>query len=503
MEAKKPEWPDVGYLRHFHAVSTIRLDEIEVPKNRIREDVGDLKELCTSLKEIGQLVPIVVRERRIQREGVQGSDLECYELVAGYRRLKAFQKLRWERIGRVRVTDLSPADLFQVELDENLKRENLSPAEKAQAIAKLHTMRQAELGTAVPTKGGTKPQSKLIVEREKGTDPIFHDPALVPATRESEKGWALADTAEAVGISASAAGRAMTIAKALKVYPDLKTAKTETEILRRLKRLRLDEAQKQYAAITGKADREGDVSPADRIEIIHGDSTVIVPTLRDNQYAIGILDPPYGVGIEDTHKSPEAWDGIYMDDQESAHLVTKMVINSMMPKLQENAMVFVFGALQFMEIIHSIMEEAGLDIDPVPMIYHRTVGQGPVKQARKYFARSYEAIFYGHKGLKPIIKQGNNVLPHAQVKTHQKVHPTQKPVRLIMDLLSRVALPHDWVLDPFAGSGVTGSACMALKLNATLIERDARYVGVSRYLIHGEKPDDKEIEGEVEGPVEG
>ena len=490
MEKEPNQKGIVSYLKHFREPQTIRLDEIAVSSDRIREDVGDLKDLCQSLEEVGQLVPIVVRERRYQQEGVLGTTLEGYDLIAGLRRIKAFKKLGWERIARVEVRNLSAADLFQVELDENLRRKNLSPAEKSQAIAKLHTMRQAELGAAVPTKAGTKSALDVVVALPAEAEEfVAHDPALVPATRPSERGWSLKDTADAVGISRAAASRALTIAKAIQIYPELKDCKTESEILRRLKRLRLDEAKAQHAALTGRADRIDEVKSETKIEIIQGDSTIIVPTLPDEQYAIALLDPPYGVDIEATHKSPEAWDEIYMDDQESAHLVTKMVIERMMPKLEENAMVFVFGALQFMSDITKIMREAGLDVDRVPMIYYRTFGQGPVKQARKWFARSYEAVFYGHKGLKPIIRQGNNVLPHDQVKTHQKLHPTQKPVKLIMDLLSRVALPDDWVLDPFAGSGVTGRACMALKLKATLIEIDAKYVGVSRYLIHGEKPD--------------
>lgn len=53
-------------------------------------------------------------------------------------------------------------------------------------------------------------------------------------------------------------------------------------------------------------------------------------------------------------------------------------------------------------------------------------------------------------------------------------HPTVKPVSL-MRWLVRLVTPGGRVLDPFAGSGTTGLACIAEGLDAILIEREAEY----------------------------
>lgn len=55
-----------------------------------------------------------------------------------------------------------------------------------------------------------------------------------------------------------------------------------------------------------------------------------------------------------------------------------------------------------------------------------------------------------------------------------KIHPTEKPVELLEYFVSLLSNPGDSVLDTFAGSGSTGTACYNLGRSCTLIERDAK-----------------------------
>lgn len=64
-------------------------------------------------------------------------------------------------------------------------------------------------------------------------------------------------------------------------------------------------------------------------------------------------------------------------------------------------------------------------------------------------------------------------------------HPTVKPVDLMAYLIKLVTPPGGLVLDPFAGSGTTGMACMREGFRAILIEREAEYVeDIKRRLAH-------------------
>jgi DNA modification methylase len=59
-----------------------------------------------------------------------------------------------------------------------------------------------------------------------------------------------------------------------------------------------------------------------------------------------------------------------------------------------------------------------------------------------------------------------------------RVHPTQKPVSLFVDIMDQWGKPRDLVLDPFGGSGSTLMACEYTGRKARLIELDPRYVDV-------------------------
>ncbi|WP_169979764.1 DNA-methyltransferase [Tautonia rosea] len=62
-----------------------------------------------------------------------------------------------------------------------------------------------------------------------------------------------------------------------------------------------------------------------------------------------------------------------------------------------------------------------------------------------------------------------------QCNIEQGEHPTQKPLRLISDWVKQFSDPGETVLDPFAGSGTTGVACIRLGRRFIGIERDPRW----------------------------
>lgn len=74
-------------------------------------------------------------------------------------------------------------------------------------------------------------------------------------------------------------------------------------------------------------------------------------------------------------------------------------------------------------------------------------------------------------------------------------HPTVKPVDLMAYLCRLVTPPGGTVLDPFAGSGTTGMACMREGFNAILIEREAEYVADIRRRVAHVKGEDAPLFG--------
>ena len=88
-------------------------------------DHDSLKGLAKSIKEKGVLQPLVVWE-------VDG----VYELIVGERRWRAAQKAGLKAVPVV-IKDVSPDELLELALVENIQREDLNPLEEAMAYGRL------------------------------------------------------------------------------------------------------------------------------------------------------------------------------------------------------------------------------------------------------------------------------------------------------------------------------------------------------------------------------
>jgi site-specific DNA-methyltransferase (adenine-specific) len=67
-------------------------------------------------------------------------------------------------------------------------------------------------------------------------------------------------------------------------------------------------------------------------------------------------------------------------------------------------------------------------------------------------------------------------------------HPTQKPIALMEKLIEMATLPGDTILDPFAGSGTTGVACLNTGRKFILIEKDPSYCEIIRKRLANHEP---------------
>lgn len=96
------------------------------PRRTMGED--ELKDLSQSIRELGVLQPILVREHP-DRAG-------DYEIIAGERRWRAAQLAQLHEVP-VLIKALSNQETLEVALVENLQREDLSPLEEAVGLKRL------------------------------------------------------------------------------------------------------------------------------------------------------------------------------------------------------------------------------------------------------------------------------------------------------------------------------------------------------------------------------
>ncbi len=120
----RAESAPAGGVRDYReiAVGTIKANPYQ-PRREI--DPQQIAELARSIEAEGLLQPIVVRSKG-----------RAFELIAGERRLRAFEHLKRRAIP-ARVIEASDASSAALALIENLQRENLNPIDEATGYASL------------------------------------------------------------------------------------------------------------------------------------------------------------------------------------------------------------------------------------------------------------------------------------------------------------------------------------------------------------------------------
>jgi DNA modification methylase len=114
----------------------------------------------------------------------------------------------------------------------------------------------------------------------------------------------------------------------------------------------------------------------------------------------------------------------------------------------------------------------------------------PINSKINYLSNATEYFFTFIKGKKPTFhsEYDNGVYRYPLCHGKERLeHPTQKPLSLIMDLVKKHSNEGDLVLDTFAGTGTTGEACLMLKRNYILIERDENYFSLIKNRLGANK----------------
>jgi ParB family chromosome partitioning protein len=134
-DAPKPGAADVPDLVAVPGARLAQLDPSSIVPNpkqpRSVFDPADLAELVHSIKEIGVLQPVVVRELPLEDGRPQQ-----YELVMGERRLRATREAGLDTIPAV-VKYTADEDMLRDALLENLHRSELNPLEEASAYQQM------------------------------------------------------------------------------------------------------------------------------------------------------------------------------------------------------------------------------------------------------------------------------------------------------------------------------------------------------------------------------
>lgn len=458
-----------------------KLSDIVVAENRQRQEFNPeaLEELKNSILDRGLMHAIVVRT------GENGQPI----LVAGERRLRALtdiyalegtvrynnMKLLPGDVPTVTLGELDVLEAEEAELDENLKRKDLTWQELAQAHKRLHELRQ-------------KQASKAMAEQMETSGEVTVKPHTVADTAKEVFGRSDGDFHDIVR-------KELIVAQHLH-KPEVAAAKDVKEAFKILKRSEEAQRNRDLALEVGKS------FTADVHQLFNTDCMQWMRETVANQpplFDVILTDPPYGMNAQDFGDGAGKLNGIehrYDDTPEAwrALMVGWCRLAFAIAKPQAHA--YVFCDIDRFHELKAFMQEAGWRVHRTPLIDYKT-DSGRVPWPDCGPRRQWEMILYAVKGDKPVTNIVGDVIP-CQADQNM-THGAQKPVALYVNLLKRSVRPGDRVLDTFAGSGTIFPAAHSLQCMATGIEQEPEYFGMCLNRLKELKAANGDLQSLLEG----
>jgi len=429
-------------------------------ENRQRKDYGDIQALAESIRRFGIIQPIVLTD----------SGMEI-TLVAGGRRLAACRYLGWTELAHARDfiwrkeldDDNGKLQLQAVELEENLRRKELSWPEHIAAKQRLFELMQGIHGVS---KGFGAGKSK------------------------ENDGFSLRKLAAMLGENPSVTSRDLELAGFVRSHPMLASLPTKADAVRKLG-VAVTVAAMQIAAkkssVTSSPKGDGtstiaDIMPTqgtpnvevpapseERWKLYEGPFEENIPAVADESVDLVLTDLPYNIGLGDSSASHSAGLGGFSDrGLDIVKLCADVAVHSFRV-LRENRFGVFFYGMNYHQELYDALTTAGFTVDVYPFIWLRDRSAPPDGFAR--YSKCYDPALIASKGVPRFIRPNlPNAVSIPSVRGPERLHAAQKPLGIMQKFVEDMTTPGCVVLDMFAGAGTTGAAALQTGRKAILFE---------------------------------
>lgn len=389
---------------------------------RFREEMGDVKGLIASLKKHGQFHPILINRKN--------------ELIAGGRRLLACRDGKID----IKCTYSDVVDEFtmrEIELEENVQRKDLTPAEEVMAIKELHTIKQKVHGVATSGKVG---------------------------------GWTLDDTAALIGKTRGSVIESIELANTIETFPEFKSAGSKSDIKKGMKAI-----INVVAAVKANAAHDEFIATGnnnEQVKMFCKDMTDHMQSMEDSSVDLLLADLPYGIEIHDialglggkTGNKTTTTGTTYDDSTAIALNLHRFLAVESFRVCKHDAHGFLFTSPEHFYTIREWYKHAGWICYIKPIIWVKG-NSGQTNMPSHWPSSCYEMILYIRKDNSRLILEGRpDWIQCDPVRGREKIHQAEKPVALLKELMMRTCLANAVVFDPCGGSGSTMQAAIELKM---------------------------------------
>lgn len=422
-------------------VYTLPVEKIIVPEDRIRQIFkrAAMQGFVFSLKKFGQLQPGICRKEE-----------DKYILVAGERRLRGCEEagipFKFELSSEV-----DPLRIREIELEENIQREDIDFKEEVAALKELYGIKQTQFGIS---------------------------------TSGAPGGYRIEDFAEYSDRSEGIISEDLELATFLEI-DEVRNAKNKTEAKKVIKRIKeefrtskaLKEAREGPQPPEVELDEDASESARQAVraaelrekveffgERIHlGRMEEILPTHPDSCYDVVCFDPPWGVDFDKVKKETGSTRN-YEDDEAFVRENFPKWLKILYQKMSENSHLYLFFGISRYPFIYEELEKVGFSTNGIPLIWFKQ-GAHRTRNPDVWPGRSYEPIVYARKGSKILIQKGapDVIITPTPTPTIKGTHPSAKHPMIYIELLKRSCSPGDKLLDPMCGSGMMAVAAETLR----------------------------------------
>ena len=387
---------------------TIPLTSIVVQRgDRQRKHLTDIDLLAESIHRIGLINPLVVTQ-----DGV---------LVAGERRLTACRQLGWTAIPVQYAEELSEYELQTIELEENVKRVNLTWQEEVEALDRFHRLK------------------------------LSHEPA-----------WTQADTANALGYSQPDVSKKLLVASAM----DNETVAGADRLAAAHNIVQRNAERKRTSTIASVGQVFTEVDSPSEGGDVHENAPAppAVPLLLTSfhdwqegydgpKFNLIHCDFPYGINVADAPRMSSTIKDHYEDSPDIYWTLLARLALAMDNVVAESAHLIFWHSMKFHTDTKLELERMGWTVNPFPLIWHKSDGSGIAPDPQRGPRQTYEAAFYAHRGDRKITESGCVANSFAYPgRRDDAIHISEKPYAMLRHFLRMVCDEYSNVLDPTAGS---------------------------------------------------
>lgn len=416
-------------------MQTIKTIDLLV-EDRSRQDYGSIVELAASIKKLGLLQPLVVM--RLE-EPVENKH---YKLLAGGRRYQALMMLCKQEIPVVLKEELSQVEQLEIELEENIRRKDLTWPERISMLLKIDELKRAQA-------------------RKTTIDNVTYG--------DNKGGWSVQKTAALVEKSVGSVSQDIALAKDMRDNPDL--AVKVQGLSKVMAKKRMNELlREKNAKIFLKKEKQ---DPSSAIKL--GSCLSLIKALQDSSVDLCITDPPYDCSTMNDRGSRLGASYASKEIEMSGggmYAVYQTLLPELHRVLKDGAHVYIFYAMEWDHKLKMLLKENGFDVDDRPIIWNKNQTTG--KPTDWHYTPMYETILFAIKLPKsrPLLNACGDMMTIPPIHSSKRVHSLQKPSELLQKLINNSSVMGDLVLDPFAGSGSTLKTAIKLGRRAIGFEMD-------------------------------